>query len=407
MTTALVIGGGVAGPVAAMALQRAGIAATVVEARPVADDHRGAFLTLQINGIAALRAVNVDVTGLGFATASIRLRSGTGRLLGEVSTGEPLADGTVGVTLRRADLYQALRAEAGRRGIVVQHGRRLVDAEQAGSGVRATFADGTTATADLLVGADGVRSRVRRLIDPTAAAPRLLPVLDTGGFAPAQDTGADPGGYEMVFGRRAFFGWTVAPDGGVWWFANPPWRAGAGALTDAQWREWLRELFAGDRGPARAIIESTPGEITGWETHDLPVVRHWHRDRMIVVGDAAHATSPASGQGASMAAEDAVELARCLRDLPDPTAAFVAYEGLRRERVQRIVAQGARTSRQKAPGPVGRVLRDAVLPVVLRKARRGTQNWMHHHRVDWDAPVTATAGVHSTGSSHPTDDRLT
>lgn len=59
--------------------------------------------------------------------------------------------------------------------------------------------------------------------------------------------------------------------------------------------------------------------------------------------------------------------------------------------MQRIVAQGARTSRQKAPGPVGRVLRDAVLPVVLKKAKRGTQNWVHHHRIDWDAPVTAGA----------------
>jgi FAD-dependent urate hydroxylase len=392
-----VIGGGVAGPVAAMALQRAGIVATVVEARPDTDDARGVFLTVQVNGIAALRAVDVDVTGLGFATTSIRLRSGTGRLLGEVSTGEPLADGTVGVTLRRADLHRALRTEAARRGIAVQHGRRLVDAERAGAGVRAVFADGTTAAADLLIGADGLHSRVRRLIDPTAVAPRLLPVLNTGGFAPAQDTGAAPGGYEMVFGRRAFFGWTVAPDGGVWWFANPPWRAGAAALTDVRWREWLRELFAGDRGPAGAIVDSTPGEITGWETHDLPVVRRWHRDRMIVIGDAAHAPSPASGQGASMAVEDAVELARCLRDLPDPAAAFAAYERLRRARVQRIVAAGARTSRQKAPGPVGRVLRDALLPVVLRRARRDAQNWMHHHHIDWDAPVAGAPVGHRPG----------
>lgn len=389
MTTALVIGGGVAGPVAAMALQAAGIAATVCEARTGPADDRGAFLTLQINGIDALRAIDVDVTGLGFPTPAIRLRSGTGRLLGEVGTGQPLPDGTVGVTLRRGDLYAALRDEAVRRGIAVEHGRRLVDAVPDGDGVRAVFADGSTAVADVLVGADGVHSRVRTLIDPAAAAPRLLPVLDTGGFAPPQATGAEPGVYEMVFGKRAFFGWAVAADGGVWWFANPPWRPGAAAMTDAQWRAWLRELFACDRGPAVAIIDSTPGELRGWESHDLPHVQRWHRDGMVLVGDAAHATSPASGQGASLAAEDAVELARCLRDLPAPAAAFAAFERLRRDRVQRIVRAGARTSGQKAAGPVGRVLRDALMPLALRGMRRDAQNWIHHHHIDRDARVTA------------------
>ena len=95
-----------------------------------------------------------------------------------------------------------------------------------------------------------------------------------------------------------------------------------------------------------------------------------------------------------------MEPARCLRDLPYPAAALFAFEDLRRERVQRIVVQGARTSRQKAPGPVGRVLRDAVLPVVVRTAKRGTQNWVHHRietgcttASNGTAPVTATAGA--------------
>ena len=111
MRKALVIGGGVAGPVAAVALQRAGLEAVLYEARPDTDDDVGAFLTLQVNGVAALRAVGLGdaVAGLGFPTPAMRFRSGTGKLLGEVSTGEPLPDGTVGVTLRRSDLYRALR----------------------------------------------------------------------------------------------------------------------------------------------------------------------------------------------------------------------------------------------------------------------------------------------------------
>jgi FAD-dependent urate hydroxylase len=396
MGTATVVGAGIAGPVAAIALQRAGFTPTVYEAREDTADEVGAFLTLQVNGIDALRTLGIGhvVAGLGFATPRMRFRSGSGKVLGEVSTGAPLSDGTVGVTLRRSDLYRALRDEAAARGIAIEHGRRLVDASPVPGGVRAEFDDGTTATADVLVGADGIRSRVRQVIDPSAAPARYVPVLNIGGFAPPQETGATPGEYEMVFGKRAFFGYAVAPGGAVWWFANPPQQTEPtpgelAAMTTDQWRERLRELFARDRTPACAIIGSTPGELVGWTTYDLPSVRRWYRDRMILIGDAAHATSPASGQGASMAIEDAVEMGRCLRDLPEPDAAFAAYERLRRDRVEQVVANGARSSNSKAAGPVARVLRDAILPIFLRRQGAEAAAWLHGYHIDWGAPVQA------------------
>ena len=111
---------------------------------------------------------------------------------------------------------------------------------------------------------------------------------------------------------------------------------------------------------------------------------------MIIIGDAAHATSPASGQGASMALEDAVVLAKCLRDQPDIASAFATYERLRRARVERVVAQGKRNGNQKAAGPVGRVLRDLFMPVMLRALERSgklSQNWMFDYHIDWEAPV--------------------
>jgi 2-polyprenyl-6-methoxyphenol hydroxylase-like FAD-dependent oxidoreductase len=400
MRTALVIGAGIAGPVAAIALQRAGITPTVYEAREGAADGSGAFLTLQVNGVDALRTLGIGhvATGIGFPTPRMRFRSHTGKLLGEVSTGAALPDGTVGVTLRRGDLYRVLRDEARRQGIAIEHGRRLVDVRSVPGGVRAEFADGTTATADLLVGADGIRSRVRQAIDPAAAPARYVPVLNIGGFAPAQEIDAAPGEYEMVFGKRAFFGYAVAPDGAVWWFANPPQHTEPApgelaALTTEHWRARLRELFAGDRSPACAIVDSTPGELEGWATYDLPSVRRWHGERMVLVGDAAHATSPASGQGASMAIEDAVELGRCLRDLPEPGAAFAAYERLRRGRVEQVVADGARSSNVKAAGPVARVLRDALLPIFLRRQGNKAAAWLHGHHIDWDTSV-ATGALH-------------
>lgn len=406
---ALVIGAGVAGPVAAMALQKAGLDVVVYEAHPEPADEVGAFLTLQVNGVHALRAIDADrvVDGLGFPTPVMRFRSGTGKPLGEVELTAAHSDGPVSVTLRRADLYRALCDEAVRRGIRIEYGRRLRDAHPVHGGVRAEFADGSVVTGDVLVGADGVRSRVRHIIDPAAAPARYVPMLNIGGYAPPQDTGAPPGAYEMVFGKRAFFGYAVAPDGEIWWFANPPRRdepapGELAAMTTEQWRTWLLELFADDRSPACTIIASTPGELTGWAVYDVPSVRHWHRDGMVIIGDAAHATSPSSGQGASLAIEDAVELGRCLRDLPDPTTAFAAYEHLRRSRVEQVVALGARTSSTKVAGPVARVLRDLFMPIFVRKTGTAAQRQLYDYRIDWSAPVAADPAVLAAVSKAPT-----
>ena len=102
------------------------------------------------------------------------------------------------------------------------------------------------------------------------------------------------------------------------------------------------------------------------------------------------ATAPSSGQGASMAVEDAVVLARCLRDLPDTGRAFAAYERLRRGRVERIVAHGVRTSNSKAAGPAGRALRDLMVPVILKRvAGGGSLAWTHDPHIDWGEKVPA------------------
>ena len=124
--------------------------------------------------------------------------------------------------------------------------------------------------------------------------------------------------------------------------------------------------------------------------HSIPHLPRWHTDRMVVIGDAAHAPTPTSGQGASLAIEDAVVLAKCLRDLPDIRRALAAFERLRRARVERIVAQGARSGRSKTPGPVGRVLQGLILPLVFRfLVTEKSMAWIYAYQIDWDAPVEA------------------
>jgi FAD-dependent urate hydroxylase len=391
--TALVIGGGVAGPATAMALQKAGIEPVVYEAHPTGADGIGTFLTVASNGVDALRVLGADAPALaaGFATPHITLRSGTGKRLGETRTGRTLPDGTTSQTLKRADLYRALHELALARGIRIEHGKRLVEAHDTGGAVRAVFGDGSEAHGDVLIGADGVHSTVRRIIDPTAPAPTYAGLLTTGGYTRDLRVDSPPGAYEMIFGKRAFFGYATAPDGEVWWFANVPRRDEPArdelrAMTGAEWRGRLLELYAGDAGPAVELIEATPQIAALSPIHSIPHLPTWHDGRMIVVGDAAHAPSPTSGQGASLSIEDALVLARALRDLPGHEAAFAHFEAVRRPRVERIIRWAARINNSKAAGPVASVLRDAMLPAILKlTADNKAQRETYEYHVQWDA----------------------
>jgi 2-polyprenyl-6-methoxyphenol hydroxylase-like FAD-dependent oxidoreductase len=365
-TTARIIGGGVAGAATALALHKAGLEATIHEARPGPEDG-GVFLTLASNGIDALRTLRADahVLAAGFPTPAITLRSGTGKRLGAVRTGGTLPDGTVSHTLMRADLHRTLLDQVHARGIPVEYGTKLTTLDRG--------------DADVLIGADGVHSTVRRLLDPKARGAVHAGLLNVGGVARGVTVDATPGTYEMIFGRRAFFGYVVPADATheVWWFANVP-------VRDAE-RD-LATLFAGDAGPAAELIAATADPSPAFAVHTVPNVRRWHDGRAtVLVGDAAHAPSPSSGQGASLAIEDAVVLAQCLRDAPDAAAALARYERTRRERVERIVKWAARVNSSKAAGPVGRRIRDAVMPLVLRMtADSAAARRVHDHHIVWE-----------------------
>jgi FAD-dependent urate hydroxylase len=395
--TALVIGGGIAGPIAAMALRQAGIQATVYEAHPRGAEGIGVFLTVASNGIDALRTIDADkpLLAAGFPTSGILLRSATGKPLGAARAGLPLPDGTTSHTLKRADLYKAIHQQATARGIVVEHGKHLLDVELTGDGVQALFDDGSDATGAMLIGADGIHSVVRQRIDPNAPAPTYVGLVNLGGYARGVQVDAEPGSYTMIFGKRAFFGYALASDGEVWWFANVPHgeqpaRGEVEAVTGEQWQHRLAELYAEDAGPAVRLVQaSDPADIMrASPAHSLPHLPVWHRGRMVVIGDAAHAPTPSSGQGASLAVEDAVVLAKCLRDLPHQEA-FAAYERLRRARVERIAKVAARVNSSKAAGPAARVFRDALLPVILKltaNSKQVTEQFRYH--IDWDTPVS-------------------
>jgi 2-polyprenyl-6-methoxyphenol hydroxylase-like FAD-dependent oxidoreductase len=394
----LIVGGGVAGPVTAMALRRAGIESTIFESHDRSEDDVGSYFTISPNGLDAFDAVGaLEIAKAGgFPTRRNVLWDAGGRRLGAPGLGAPLPDGTVAHTMKRGRLTRLLLDEAMRRDIRVEFGRRLVDARRdVDGGVTATFEDGDHAGGDLLVGADGIHSLTRRLIDPAAPAGRFVGLTNFGGVTHGASLDVEREAWHMIFGRRAFFGYHPAPNGDVVWFVNWP-RAEISpeeraATSDAAWKDQLIDLFLDDDGPAIDLIRAGVLELAADNTYDLGHVPVWHRGPMVIIGDAAHAPSPTSGQGASMAAEDGVILAKALRDLPSIPEALVAYDRLRRERVEKIVAWGARGSSAKVPGTVGRVIRDLFLRLLVRfLVTERSMAWQFDHRVEWDSPVPAS-----------------
>jgi salicylate hydroxylase len=371
---AVVIGGGVAGPVAAVALRRIGWDVTVYEAYPDPAGDVGSFVSLGDNGLRALEAIGcrAAVAARGTELPLLRLYSGRGKRLGEAARGR--------VTLMRGHLVETLRDLAQEAGARIVTGRRLVDAA-AGT---ATFADGGTATADLIVGADGIRSRLRTVIDPAAPAPAYAGLWTVGGWSAHR---VEPGAFSIMFGAKAAM--VTAPTAeGTLWAAQVPADRPPTATPGA--RE-LTELFAGDRGPAVELIRRTGQWHPRTVMHAMPGgVRRWHRDGMLVLGDAAHPMG--AGQGANLAVEDAVVLAKCLRDAPSVGEALVRYEALRRPRTDRMLKVAGANRDAKVAGPVAARLRDVMMPLFFKRFAEKGGAWMYDYDVEWNA-VSASASA--------------
>lgn len=397
--TALVIGGGIAGPVAAMALQKAGIQARVYEAYAGTADGVGGGLSIAPNGQNALAVLGADhvVRDIGLPVTAMVLQNSTGRRIAEFPSPPGLP---VMQFVWRPELYRAFYDETTTRGIPIEHGKRLVNIDNTPEAVTAHFADGTSATADILIGADGIHSTTRSLIDPNAPHPRYTGLISFGGRTNTMNMPSTNGKMHFVFGRRAFFGYQVDDDQSGGWFVNlpndkPMTRAEANEVPADEWLAKLRAMFAKDHSPALELLNRTAPEdlivVGGME--DVPTVPTWRSGRVVLVGDAAHATSPSSGQGASLAIESAVQLARCLRDLPHEQA-FATYERMRRSRAEKIIALAAKTNSDKAAGPIARVVRDLAMLAMTKLIKPETMakklDWQFNYQIDWNAPVTDT-----------------
>jgi 2-polyprenyl-6-methoxyphenol hydroxylase-like FAD-dependent oxidoreductase len=270
-----------------------------------------------------------------------------------------------------------LAEEAERRGVLIERGKRLTGLGAA-DGV-ARFADGSELEADLVVGCDGLRSTVRALAFPNAPPPRFSGLFDYGGFAPCVPGALVPGVNEMVFGRRAFFGAFATARGETFWFHNGP--PPESDSAEAGSRERMLALHADDPAWISDVIRATPAILGPWPMFELDAIGSWSYERVVLLGDAAHAMSPSAGQGASLAMEDALVLARTLAVEPNRAAALARYERERRPRVERIAKVARRNGNGKAPSSaLAEAVRDLVLPFFLRLGG-SAQSSMYDYRV--------------------------
>ncbi|MFE9535769.1 FAD-dependent oxidoreductase [Streptomyces sp. NPDC006691] len=387
----LIAGCGITGPVLALFLRSCGYEPVLYEGREEPDDAAGSFINLGPNGRGVLESLGIadEVLSAGEPTTRLVFANHRGRTIGKNPERTTV--------IKRGLLNKGLRDAAEKAGVSVEFGKRVVGVEQDGPGrVTARFADGSAAEGAVLIGADGINSAVRAAVFPEAPAPSFTRGVGSGGFARTKGAGEADGVLRMVFGLRGFFGYQVLPGGEVYWFENhtepeEPARGWAASITDEQWRAELLRRHAADHRVVAGILRATEGPIGRWPLYDLPSLPTWHRRNVCLMGDAAHAISPHLGQGAALGMEDAVVLATCLRDEPDPQRAFAAFEGIRRPRVEGLVQRARKTGGHMTPnGPVGRAMRDLMLPFFLRLSLKSADD-VYGYRVPWDAPHRVAA----------------
>ncbi len=336
----LIVGGGIGGLTAAVALARRGVPVEVVEQ---ADSFAavGAGITIQANAHAVLDALGIPLPASACVPIGrVLLRNARGRILVEADASRVRAE-PPSVNIHRADLHQALLDAA--QGIPLHAGRRVEGIEAGEEEVEVHFADGSRGSWDLVVGADGVRSAVRRsLLGEAGAAtrysgqtcwrfaleaPDLVPDVTIEQWAPGRRVGVVP----LAAGCIYVYLVESAPEG------TPGPESGHPRV--------LREKFAGLHPHLDPVLE----RLDGVPIHHGDLVEHvrvhFGQGRVVLIGDAAHAMTPNLGQGAGCAIEDAGALALLLERGHEPSALVAALDARQRSRVTAVTRTAWRIGR--------------------------------------------------------------
>jgi 2-polyprenyl-6-methoxyphenol hydroxylase-like FAD-dependent oxidoreductase len=360
-----VLGAGPAGMAAALGAIKAGHDVVVYEryreARPA-----GNILNLWPPPVKALRALGVDTDDLGAPTHS-EFRNLRGKVRVDVKLDEDVQQAFGGgfIGLLRPELYERMLAAIPPG--VIRFDQQVDRIEQDDRAVTLHFSDGSVAEHDVLVGADGIDSLVRRTL--WGDAPKREHRLHIfGGFTFAEVDGTAPNKCVLTHGATVQGSWTSirnrGRDGHQWWVltATDPDAAAPEDLKAA-----AADLAAGFPAPLPGLVAATePGNVQRWVLRDRPALKQWSKGRVTLVGDAAHPTSPYAAYGAGMSIEDGYFLGVALRgvDLTDAAAvrrALQSYEDPRKPHTAKQVQMAWMLGKvfHHAPAPL-RPVRDFV-----------------------------------------------
>lgn len=332
-TPFLIIGGGIAGLTMAIGLQQNGIDALIAEAAPEFKPV-GAGLVLAANAMKAYQALGLEkkIAEAGNALNEIDILDHKGKSITSTDLGS-IGDGTPNVAIHRAALHQVLLKELKTEYILNDF--RSQEINQVGDQYRVTFENGRSITCDHLISAEGIHAVVRDWAFPGSKL-RYSGYTCWRGIAEKADGVALDKATE-TWGSSGRFGIVPVGDGKVYWFAVKNGPENSEELRSYS-KEDLINTFSDYHDPIPTFIRDTnPDTIIFNDIIDLKPIPRFAKDNLVLIGDAAHATTPNMGQGACQAIEDAVILADCIKNGPTVAKALADFEGKRLRRTHQIV----------------------------------------------------------------------
>jgi 2-polyprenyl-6-methoxyphenol hydroxylase-like FAD-dependent oxidoreductase len=324
-----IIGGGIGGVAAAVALHHAGINATVYE-RATELREVGAGMMLWPNATRVLNELGLldGVAARSGTNTHFLVRSSRGKTLMNIPLGE---FDVPALCTRRSDLLAVLLSALPRERIRL--GREMTRIEQSKSGVQVHFADGCAEEHDAVIGADGIRSRVRAELFGISN-PVYRGYMVWRGVAACDGRAIRRGYNSETWGHGSRFGILDIGQGKFTWYATANIPACAPAPLEHRRNELLWR-FAAWHDPIPALIEDAELILENG-AYDLPPLPRWTAGRVTLLGDAAHPCTPNLGQGGGMALEDALVVAKCISREGSIQSALRRYESLRRRRTRHI-----------------------------------------------------------------------
>lgn len=339
--SALIVGGGVAGMTAALALSSKGVDVTLIDADP---NWRVYGAGISITGM-SLRAFDDlgildEVRARGHVGSGMRGRTVDGTVIFQAPVHENPKPIQSGGGIMRPILHDILSARVRAAGVAVRLGLKVASFADDGAGADVSFDDGSSGRYDLLVGADGIFSQIRSALFPEAPKPRLTGQGCWRAVAPRPDSMT---GTEMFFGGPVKLGFNPVSATHMYLFALEH-------VPDNRWFpedeqvEHLRELLSPFGSYVKEVREGLGADsLVNYRPLEWQLLAEpWFKGRALVIGDAAHATTPHMASGAGMAVEDGLVLADELSKTNDLTAALAAFMARRKERARLVVENSVR-----------------------------------------------------------------